>query len=113
MDWLAAHPLEDACRPQKGQPSIDCAPRTRSIAARGSISDWPQAARLSLDERALNPLVDSSLAQDHVSPGMPFQDHAADGSFGRDAAHVHPPEGGQGLQTGMQDAVNLVQNFLG
>ena len=24
-----------------------------------------------------------------------------------DAAHVHPPDGGQGLQTGMQDAVNL------
>ena len=24
-----------------------------------------------------------------------------------DAAHVHPPDGGQGLQTGVQDAVNL------
>ena len=24
-----------------------------------------------------------------------------------DAAHVHPPDGGQGIQTGMQDAVNL------
>jgi 3-(3-hydroxy-phenyl)propionate hydroxylase len=24
-----------------------------------------------------------------------------------DAAHVHPPDGGQGLQTGGQDAVNL------
>ncbi len=24
-----------------------------------------------------------------------------------DAAHIHPPDGGQGLQTGMQDAVNL------
>jgi hypothetical protein len=24
-----------------------------------------------------------------------------------DAAHVHPPDGGQGLQTGIQDAVNL------
>jgi hypothetical protein len=24
-----------------------------------------------------------------------------------DAAHVHPPQGGQGLQTGVQDAVNL------
>ena len=24
-----------------------------------------------------------------------------------DAAHVHPPDGGQGMQTGMQDAVNL------
>jgi 2-polyprenyl-6-methoxyphenol hydroxylase-like FAD-dependent oxidoreductase len=25
-----------------------------------------------------------------------------------DAAHVHAPDGGQGLQTGVQDAVNLV-----
>src|SRR5690606_40597038 len=24
-----------------------------------------------------------------------------------DAAHIHPPDGGQGLQTGVQDAVNL------
>jgi 3-(3-hydroxy-phenyl)propionate hydroxylase len=24
-----------------------------------------------------------------------------------DAAHIHPPDGGQGIQTGMQDAVNL------
>src|SRR6202022_815043 len=24
-----------------------------------------------------------------------------------DAAHVHPPQGGQGMQTGVQDAVNL------
>jgi len=24
-----------------------------------------------------------------------------------DAAHVHPPDGGQGLQTGVQDAINL------
>src|SRR5207302_10422106 len=24
-----------------------------------------------------------------------------------DAAHVHPPDGGQGIQTGVQDAVNL------
>src|SRR6202040_1699697 len=24
-----------------------------------------------------------------------------------DAAHVHPPDGGQGLQTGVQDALNL------
>ena len=54
----------DASRPQKAQPSIDCALRTRSIAARGSISDWPQAACLWLDERALNPLVDSSPAHD-------------------------------------------------
>jgi hypothetical protein len=27
--------------------------------------------------------------------------------IGWDAAHVHPPDGGQGLQTGVQDAVNL------
>jgi 3-(3-hydroxy-phenyl)propionate hydroxylase len=24
-----------------------------------------------------------------------------------DAAHIHPPDGGQGLQLGVQDAVNL------
>jgi 3-(3-hydroxy-phenyl)propionate hydroxylase len=27
--------------------------------------------------------------------------------LGGDAAHIHPPDGGQGLQTGVQDAVNL------
>ncbi|MGC3959205.1 MAG: FAD-dependent monooxygenase [Verrucomicrobiota bacterium] len=29
-----------------------------------------------------------------------------------DAAHVHSPAGGQGMNTGMQDAINLAWNSL-
>ncbi len=94
-------------RRQKGSPSGSCSPNRTSTTP--ATPAWTSSARHSSPSYGTDYGLRSAT---WISRFTDMSRQAAAYRNGRvllagDAAHVHPPQGGQGMGTGVQDAVNL------